>query len=60
MYVHGWAVPEDFSPLAFSTDPSATVTVGWSGLTADERYFGAVAHTDGAEVLAQTIVEVDG
>jgi Subtilase family./Peptidase inhibitor I9. len=38
----------------------ATVTVGWSGLTAGTRYLGVVDYTDGSASIGSTIVAVAG
>ncbi|MDP2291003.1 MAG: S8 family serine peptidase [Actinomycetota bacterium] len=60
-----WVVPNSAGSLTIASAPAAAtigtagiVTVSWAGLPSG-RHFGAVAHTDGSNVLAQTIVEVE-
>jgi hypothetical protein len=43
-----------------TTGSPATVTIGWSGLTAGVRYLGVVSYTDGTNTLGQTIVSITG
>jgi hypothetical protein len=39
---------------------SASVSAGWSGLTAGTRYLGVVSFSDGTSSVGQTIVQVTG
>ncbi len=62
---HAFVVPDAASNLT-ATPPSqsvttgvpATVTVGWSGLTAGTRYLGQIQYTDGTSTIGNTIVSV--
>jgi Fibronectin type-III domain len=64
---HSFVVPAAASSLtatpasqSVTTGVPATVTVGWSGLTAGTRYLGVVDYTDGSAPIGSTIVAVTG
>ena len=54
------------APSTVSSGDSATVTVGWSGLTASMKYLGVISHHDtaasshgpGPSVIGQTVVSI--
>ncbi|WP_020526087.1 S8 family peptidase [Catelliglobosispora koreensis] len=45
---------------AVTLGASATVTIGWSGLTAGVRYLGVVSYGNGTSEIASTVVSVTG
>jgi hypothetical protein len=66
--IDSWIVPASTggslslvsAPSAAVNGTTATVTVGWTGLTAGVHYLGAVSHKDGAGEIGFTLVAVDG
>lgn len=65
-----WMIPTDptaddgslavvSAPTTVTVGQVGTVVVGWSGLNADEKYLGAVSHSDGSGIHAFTLVSVD-
>jgi subtilisin family serine protease len=64
--LHSWAVGASNAGNLTATPASqsvtlggtATVTVGWSGLSAGSRYLGVVEYSDGTATLGSTIVSV--
>jgi subtilisin family serine protease len=64
---HSFVVPAAASSLtatpasqSVTISVPATVTVGWSGLTAGTRYLGVVDYGDGSNPIGSTIVGVTG
>lgn len=49
----------DSAPASAVTNASGSVEVSWTGAAAEEWHLGAVSHSDGAGLLALTLVEVD-
>jgi hypothetical protein len=47
-------------PTTATIGGTGTVTLDWSGLTAGNRYLGAVDYTNGASTIGTTIVRVNG
>jgi subtilisin family serine protease len=67
VHEHSFVVPAAASNLtalpvsqSVTTGVPATVTVGWSGLTAGTRYLGVVDFTDGSTTVGSTIVAITG
>ena len=67
VHQHSFVVPAAASSLtatpatqSVTTAHAATVTVGWSGLTAGQRYLGVVDYGDGSSTIGSTIVGVTG
>ncbi len=62
-----WSVPEatggslaiDSEPASATSGGSGTVDVSWSGLTAGNRYLGAVSHSSDTVIEDLTVVVVD-
>lgn len=64
--LHAWALGTADAGNMTATGPNAatlggtaTVNVSWSGLAADQRYFGAIVYREGATVHATTFVRID-
>jgi hypothetical protein len=64
---HQWAVPPTAgsltaTPASQSVTPAtpATVTLGWTDLTAGSRYLGVVEYNDGTTIRGRTVVTVTG
>jgi subtilisin family serine protease len=67
VHQHAFVVPAAASSLtatpasqSVTTAVPATLTVGWSGLTAGTRYLGVVDYSDGSTSIGSTIVAVTG
>jgi subtilisin family serine protease len=67
VHQHAFVVPTAATSLtatpasqSVSTAVRATVTVGWSGLTAGIRYLGVLDYSDGSAPIGSTIVAVTG
>jgi subtilisin family serine protease len=67
VHFHAFVVPAAASSLtatpasqSVTTGVPATVTVGWSGLTAGTRYLGVVDYSDGTTSIGSTIVAATG
>ena len=67
VHQHSFVVPQAASSLsatpasqAVTTSVPATVTAGWSGLTAGTRYLGVIDYGDGTSTIGATIVSVTG
>jgi subtilisin family serine protease len=65
--IGNWVVPAGAGSLTVTSAPTqattagtGTVSLAWSGATPAGTYYGAVDHTDGSEVLGQTVVQVTG
>ena len=48
------------APASVTVAGAVPVTANWSGLTAGQRYLGAITWNDGTNDVAQTLVRVDG
>jgi hypothetical protein len=64
---HSFVVPAAASSLtatpatqSVTVGVRATVTVGWSGLTAGTHYLGVVDYSDGSAAIGSTIVAATG
>jgi subtilisin family serine protease len=64
---HAFVVPAAATSLtaspasqAVTSSVAATVTIGWSGLTAGTRYLGVVDYGDTSSTIGSTIVDVTG
>ncbi|MBO0869759.1 MAG: S8 family serine peptidase [Micromonosporaceae bacterium] len=62
---HQWIVPPTAGSLtatpasqSVTGGTAATVTLGWSGLTAGSRYLGVLDYGDGTNTIGQTVVAV--
>jgi subtilisin family serine protease len=67
VHFHSFVVPAAASSLtatpatqSVTVGVRATVTVGWSGLTAGTHYLGVVDYTDGSAAIGSTIVAATG
>ena len=53
------ALTIDEAPTEVSKGETATIVASWSGLEADERYLGAVSHSNDDGLLGLTLVAID-
>jgi len=47
------------APASAVLGSTSTLTVDWTGLTADTKYLGAVSHSDAGGILGLTLIAVD-
>jgi hypothetical protein len=47
------------APASATLAATETITVDWTGLSADTKYLGAVSHSDAGGILALTLVAID-